>query len=146
MSLSRRGLLQRGPALAAMLGYSARGTQAAQNPSLPSKAFRFEDLAVHAGSQNNLRPVLEGVTHAGYFIEVHSSDLVAGGMPHPPHHHLHEEMFLVREGLLEVTIAGRASRLGPGSVAFVSSNEEHGIRNVGTARAQYFVLALGRDS
>jgi mannose-6-phosphate isomerase-like protein (cupin superfamily) len=44
-----------------------------------------------------------------------------------------------------VTIAGRSSRLGPGSVAFVASNEEHGIRNAGSAHAQYFVLALGKD-
>ena len=53
-------------------------------------------------------------------------------MPHPPHHHLHEEMFLVREGTLEATISGKSTRLGPGSVAFVGSNDEHGIRNPGT--------------
>ncbi len=54
-------------------------------------------------------------------------------------------MFLVREGTLEVTIGGQTSRLGPGSVAFVASNDEHGVRNVGRDHAQYFVLALGRD-
>ena len=31
-----------------------------------------------------------------------------------------------------VTIAGRSANLGPGSVAYVASNEEHGWRNVGT--------------
>jgi quercetin dioxygenase-like cupin family protein len=33
--------------------------------------------------------------------------------------------------------------LGPGSAAYVASNEVHGWRNVGTTRAQYFVLAIG---
>ena len=95
--------------------------------------------------QNASRPVLEGETHSGWHIELHESALQPGGMPHPPHHHVHEEMFLVREGTLEVTIAGQTSRLGPGSVAFVASNDEHGVRNVGRDHAQYFVLALGRD-
>jgi hypothetical protein len=27
----------------------------------------------------------------------------------------------------------------------VASNQQHGWRNVGTARAHYFVLAIGRD-
>jgi mannose-6-phosphate isomerase-like protein (cupin superfamily) len=36
--------------------------------------------------------------------------------------------------------------LGPGSVVFVASNEEHGIRNAGSTPAQYFVIALGKDA
>jgi quercetin dioxygenase-like cupin family protein len=55
------------------------------------------------------------------------------------------EMILVREGTMEVTIAGRSAKLGPGSVGYVASNEQHGWRNVGTRRAHYFVPAIGRD-
>jgi mannose-6-phosphate isomerase-like protein (cupin superfamily) len=42
-------------------------------------------------------------------------------------------MFLIREGTLEVTINGQSTRLDRGSVAFVGSNDEHGIRNPGTS-------------
>ena len=49
---------------------------------------------------------------------------------------------MLREGTMEVTIEGKTTRLGPGSVVFVASNEEHGWKNVGTDRAKYFVLAL----
>jgi mannose-6-phosphate isomerase-like protein (cupin superfamily) len=118
---------------------------AAEKAPLPSKIYRFEDLPVRASGENRLRAVLEGMTHSGCRIEVHETDLAPGGMPHPPHRHVHEEMFLIREGTLGVTIAGRSSRLGLGSVAFVASNEEHGIHNVGTNHAQYFVIALGSD-
>ena len=50
---------------------------------------------------------------------------------------------MMREGTLEVTIAGETSRIGPGSVAYVASNQEHGVRNPGPGHAQYFVFALG---
>jgi quercetin dioxygenase-like cupin family protein len=76
---------------------------------------------------------------------MHESKLEAGAMPHPPHHHKHEEMFMLREGTLEVTISGKALLGGPGDAVFVGSNEEHGVRNVGKIAAQYFVLELGSD-
>ena len=76
---------------------------------------------------------------------MHETELAPGGRPHPPHHHAHEEMVMVREGTIEVTIGGNSANLGAGSVAYVASNEEHGWRNVGAGRARYLVLALGRD-
>jgi mannose-6-phosphate isomerase-like protein (cupin superfamily) len=117
---------------------------AAETP-IPSKVFRFEDLPVKLGEGYAVRHILQGKTHSGYGIEMHASDLAPDAMPHPSHHHAHEEIFLVREGTVELTIAGRTSRLGPGSAAYVASNEEHGIRNVGSTHAQYFVIALGSD-
>jgi mannose-6-phosphate isomerase-like protein (cupin superfamily) len=52
-------------------------------------------------------------------------------------------MWLIREGTVEITINGKASRIGPGAAAFVASNEEHGIHNPGTTAASYFVVAIG---
>jgi len=138
MTFSRRDLCLLLPA--ASLGL------AAQRTTLPSKAARFEDLRVAKNGANEFRSVMEGETHSGCPLEVHETLLAPGGMPHPAHHHLHDEMFLIREGSIEATINGQATRLGPGSVVFVASNEEHGIRNAGTTPAQYFVIALGKDA
>jgi mannose-6-phosphate isomerase-like protein (cupin superfamily) len=123
----------------------ATTTRAAQKGILPSKTFRFEDLPTHTNKDNRSHPILEGETHQGFPIEVHESDLAPGSMPHPPHRHEHEEIFMIREGTLEAMIAGESTRLGPGSVAYVASNIEHGIRDVGTTRTLYFVMALGQD-
>ena len=139
MIRSRRDFYLWLPALAASAGL------AAEKSSLPSKTFRFEDLPVSTSGENHFRPILEGATHEGLRLEAHETDLAPGGMPHPPHRHRHEEMFLVREGTIEVTIAERSTRLGPGGVAFIASNEEHGIRNAGSTHAEYFVLGLGSD-
>lgn len=137
--LSRRELCLMLPALAASSALVTEETK------LPSKAYRFEDLPAHKSAALVSRPVFEGLTHDGYRIAMHESQLAPGGMPHPPHHHKHEEMFMLREGTLEVTIAGKSSQVGPGGVVFVASNEEHGVRNVGKTAAQYFVLELGSD-
>ena len=118
----------------------------AQTPALPSKTYAFDDLPVRNNGANKSRAVLEGKTHGGFPVDVHITELAPGLAPHPPHQHVHEEMIMIREGTLEVTIAGKSAKLGPGSVAYVASNEEHGWRNVGTTRAQYFVLALGREN
>ena len=134
---SRRELGMLLPALAAM---QARG----QGEALPSRMWRFEDLKVRESGQNRSRAVLNGKTRSNYGIEMHETELAPGLAPHPPHKHVHEEMMLIREGTMEVTIEGKTEKLGPGSVVYVASNEEHGWRNAGATRAHYFVLTLGR--
>jgi quercetin dioxygenase-like cupin family protein len=112
---------------------------------LPSKMFRYEDLPVRVNGKNRARPVLRGKTSKAFPIEMHQTELAPGQAPHAPHHHVHEEMIFLREGTLEVTILDKMQKLGPGSVVYVASNEEHGWRNVGTTQAHYFVLALGLE-
>lgn len=139
MKYSRRDLSM---VLAALAG----GQAAAQKNAMPSKTWRYEDLPVRNNGANRQRAVFNGETHKGFAIELHETELAPGEMPHAPHHHAHEEMIIIREGTLAVTILGKTTELGPGSVAYVASGEEHGWRNVGNTRARYMVMALGRDA
>jgi quercetin dioxygenase-like cupin family protein len=86
-----------------------------------------------------------GKTHTGFKMESHQSDIAPGEVNHPPHQHLREEMMLVRIGTMELTISGKPMRLGPGDVGFIGSNEVHNAKNVGTTRAEYFIVNIGRD-
>jgi len=138
VNYSRRDVSLLLPALAA-------AKASAQTAALPSKTFSYPDLPVKVNGANRQRAVLKGETHSGFPVELHMTELGPGQAPHPPHHHVHEEMIMIHEGTLEVTIAGRVATLGPGSVAYVASGEEHGWRNVGTGRANYFVIALGQE-
>ena len=135
MKYSRRSLALLLPALAA-----------AQSKQLGSKAFKFEDLPTKNGATSKTHAVLDGETHSGFPIEVHVTELAAGGAPHPPHKHLNEEMFLIQSGALDVTVNGNTQRITAGSVFYVNSNELHGVQNPGPEKAEYFVVALGAKS
>jgi quercetin dioxygenase-like cupin family protein len=140
MNNPRRAFMMAIPALMASSAF------AAEKNYLPSKVYEFSKLRVHYGKTNTSRSVLNGLSHEDCRIEIHESDLAPGNMPHPPHHHQHEEIFFIRQGTLRFTINGKSSEAGPGSVAFIASNDEHGVKNVGNDRAQYFVLAIYRAS
>jgi mannose-6-phosphate isomerase-like protein (cupin superfamily) len=111
--------------------------------SLPSTTYPFSELPVRTADGVAIRPVLKGKLATAESLEVHETTLPPGGMPHAPHHHVHSEMWLIREGTVQLTINGTSHVMEPGSVGFVHSNDEHGIKNVGTTPATYFVVAVG---
>ena len=102
---------------------------------LPSRSYEFADLPVKTNPETHIesRQAFRGETHGGFEIACHMTKLPAGLSPHPPHKHLNEEIFFLREGTVELTVEGKVSRIGPGSVAFIASNEMHGAKNVGDA-------------
>jgi quercetin dioxygenase-like cupin family protein len=150
MSVTRRELCSMLPAvlLPAILpsAVSAEQASAQQGMGMPSAMFPFDKLPVQTPNGANgaqIRHVLKGKLATGESLEVHETTLPPGGAPHPAHHHVHTEMWLIREGTVELTVNGTSYSLGPGSVGFVRSNDEHGIKNVSTAPASYFVVAIG---
>jgi quercetin dioxygenase-like cupin family protein len=139
MNTSRRSLLQAIPMLA------AASALAADSAALGSFVKPYSELPVKKNGENESRPILDGVLHTGEALEVHETILAAGSEPHPPHRHVHEELFLLMKGSVAVTIEGKTTVIGPGSAAFVHSNELHGVHNPGLEKAQYFVVATGTE-
>jgi quercetin dioxygenase-like cupin family protein len=137
---SRRDLGIILPALAAATA------SAQEKQTLPSKAFKYEDLPVRVNGQNKSRAVLNGETHSGFPIELHMTELGPGQAPHPPHKHVHEEVLMLQQGTLDASINGQVTQVRAGSIVYLASNDEHGWRNPGPGTAQYFVIALGKDA
>ena len=142
MSATRRELFSIFPVVLIPSILQEAGTAAKEN-AMASAMYPFAKLPVRTPNNAQIRDVLKGKLATGESLEVHETTLVPGGGPHPPHRHAHSEMWLIREGTVEITVNGTSSRLGPGSVGFVESNDEHGIKNVGTTPATYFVVAVG---
>ena len=128
-----------------LLPLLAAQSASGQAAPLPSKTLAFDDLPVKRKGANSSRAVLNGTMHDGCPLEMHISELAPGLAPHPPHHHGHDEMVIIRQGTLDVMISGKHTNMGPGSVVFFASGDEHGFKNVGTDNAMYYVIAMGKD-
>lgn len=142
MFLTRREACLLVPAVFLFDSTSANG-QAQPPAALASATYPFDEMPVRNSNGVQIRSVVKGKLTTGESVEVHETTLPPGVAPHPPHRHLHTEMWLVREGTIEITANGVSSRLGPGSVGCVRSNDEHGIKNVSETPATYFVVAIG---
>lgn len=115
----------------------------AADQSLPSVTFEFDKMAVQTLDRAEMRHIMKGLLATGEHVELHETTLPPNGFPHAPHHHAHSEMWLIREGTVQLTINGTQHTIGAGGLGFVRSNEEHGIRNAGSGPATYFVVAIG---
>ena len=119
---------------------------AADDQALSSRTWPFEELQAKTTGGHTTRPVTKGKISTGENVEVHETTLQPGEMPHPAHRHAHSEFWLIREGNVELTINGQTHRLGPGGVGLATGNDLHGIKNVGKAPANYFVVSVGTMS
>jgi XRE family transcriptional regulator, regulator of sulfur utilization len=154
MKYSRRDLSLLLPALAAtaVTSRAQNGSAPAANtegveklPVMKTRAYHYSEVPDTINGKNKSKQLFRAKTHTGFKMESHMSDIAPGEVNHPPHQHLREEMMLVREGTMELTIAGTPYRLGPGDVGVIGSNEIHNAKNVGTGRALYFIVNIGRD-
>jgi quercetin dioxygenase-like cupin family protein len=144
MTVSRRDLALLLPGLA---GAATAAQPVSGLPLLVSKAYEFDDLVVRTSANGGKsRQVFDGITIRGQRIAMHISELPPGQAPHPPARQPHEEIIMIREGTLEVTLNGQVSRVGPGSVIFSSFNDLNGWKNVGTTPVQYYVISLEEHS
>jgi quercetin dioxygenase-like cupin family protein len=127
---------------------SAGAQVVVDNPYAPPKesavlATTFVDwdsLVPSATAAGQVRHVFDNPTVAMDKLEVHVTTLNPGSESHPVHRHAWEEMLLVKEGEIEVSINGKKQRAGPGSLVFLASNDPHNARNVGSKPATYYVV------
>jgi quercetin dioxygenase-like cupin family protein len=74
-----------------------------------------------------LRPMLTNAM--GSAVEIFDTKGPADAGP-PPHTHAWEEIYVVLSGELDVSVAGKTTRLLPGGFAHVPANTPHAYRNV----------------
>ena len=125
---------------------ATRRAPAVGAPSLPGRlgsvAWEWAALPVIPTPKGERREVVDSPTATLANFECHITTIKPGEVPHASHHHPDEEIVLLKEGQLDVTINGRTQTASPGSILFFASNDEHGLKNSGTANATYYVMRI----
>lgn len=114
--------------------------QLAMGQSIDSKVYVWADLPVVKKGASAQRPILEGNTTDFSHLEVHATTLPPHQAPHPAHKHDDEELIIIKEGKLTITIEGQTKTLGAGSIALIMPGDVHGFDNTEEAPATYYVM------
>lgn len=117
----------------------------AQYPQIPSAVYRWDEVAVSNKGTSEQRVLLEGATPAFKHIKVHATTVAAGEAPHPGHQHADEELIIVKEGQLTVTMKGKTETLEKGSVALIMPGDEHALNNNGKQPVTYYIMRYETD-
>jgi quercetin dioxygenase-like cupin family protein len=107
---------------------------------LSSTVYDWNNIKAEPTKTGEKRQFLQAPTPTLDELELHVTTLNPGEAPHPPHQHPEEELIIIKEGMVESTVNGITTRIGPGSVIFQASNQLHGLKNVGTTKAVYHVI------
>lgn len=111
-------------------------------PTLVSGVFEWATLPVQITKTGERRAVLKGSTVTMESLTCHATTVNPGDASHAAHRHPDDEIVIVKEGTLEVSINGQSQRAGAGSVLFFASNDLHGMRNAGDTRVTYYVIRM----
>ncbi|RAI85640.1 Cupin domain-containing protein [Algoriphagus yeomjeoni] len=113
----------------------------AQLKPIESGVFKWDDFKVIPNNDRVSRPILEGVsTHLDY-LEMHATTQNVGAKPSTAHANEDiEEIIIVKEGTMKVTIDGESSILGANGVVSLMPLQMHSLENVGTTPLTYYII------
>ena len=114
--------------------------QSTGKPMMHSSVFNWADLKAVPTKVGERRSVFDSATPALANLECHITTLNPGESPHPVHHHPEEELMIIKEGTLAALQGDQTNIVTAGGIIFEASNELHGLRNIGTNQAVYFVF------
>lgn len=110
-------------------------------PEIKSQVVRWDSTVAKTENGKTRRLLLEGSTTFMKFFRIHATTIEPGTAPNPPHPNKDaDELIILKEGRLKITIGDKSKVLETGGVAVVLANEVHGLLNVGSTPATYYVL------
>lgn len=120
---------------------AGHGAAAAATPIETGVYAGFTPPAEFAGRKGH--SFFHGMLPTDIGCEAHVSYLAVGAQHEPEEKHEHSEIWLVREGKVELMLNGVSHKLGAGDVGIAVAGTLHWVRNAGETVASYFVIEVG---
>jgi len=118
----------------------------ARSRPIGSTFVDWATLAERATAIGISRPVFDAPAPTLERFELQIGTLNPGKTPHAPHCHPWEEILIIKDGALEVSINGETQPAAPGDVIFFASNDVHTVVNRGAQPATFYVINFCTDA
>lgn len=130
-----------------VITFFAQNVCFAQEKVSESKVFRWDDLAVVKRPQGEARLILEGSTPHFKLFKIHATTVVPKGrMRKEAYTQENEELIIVKEGELTVTIEGKTKVLKAGGIALIMSGDMRETVNLSESNTTYYVFQYKKDT
>ena len=117
--------------------------KAQKTDSIKSAVYALNKIQPKKEKTSTSRQIFRGNTLDLAYFEMHTTTLEPGQAPHPAHTHGDtEEVIIVKQGMVKLTINGHRTTIGPSSVAVIMPGDEHGIENDGNENATYYIVKM----
>jgi quercetin dioxygenase-like cupin family protein len=132
------------PALLSGLSATSAEAAIASLPMVESGAYKPAPPKTGSIPKRASRAYTKGLLKAGNIqLEIHETTQEVGAPHEPEETHLHTEIWLVREGTIELTVKGVPQKLEAGDIGICVAGDKHYLQNAGNTPATYFVVAIG---
>ncbi len=105
---------------------------------IPNEVFGARGAVLRREEFGDLRIYFDGETDQLKVLTAGSLALKSGRTPHAPHQHAEEESLLITEGTGEISLDGKITLVGPGSMMYCAAGRMHGITNTGKTPMTFF--------
>jgi (S)-ureidoglycine aminohydrolase len=112
----------------------------AQSDTVVSKVYTWQELKEKKKDGVETRKIASGSGAALAYMNWSIITMNAGKSSSRLEKHSDEELIIIREGQLKVSVRDSSKLLGPGSIALFMPGDEHELQNTGTSAASYYVL------
>lgn len=118
--------------------------QTANLATIESGVYKPEPAKAGSMAGHSSSHYLTGMLKAGNIrMEMHESTIDPGAQHEAVGTHLHNEIWLVREGTAELTTNGVARTMVAGDVGICVAGDKHFIANTSDKPVTYFVVTVG---
>lgn len=100
----------------------------------------WDTVTFKPSANGGRRNIINEPTSSLKNLEIHVTTLKEGLPSHSAHTHTDDEIILIRRGTVKETINGMPYTAGPGSVIFLTGDDDHGIANVGKGECEYYAI------